>query len=101
MHKILVTGGSGLIGKRLLADLRHRAEVASIGRHDPSITDVTWIPHDFTAPQLPKLPPDSTTVVYLAQSEHFRQFPERAQDIFDVNIASVQKMLEWARKSGV
>jgi nucleoside-diphosphate-sugar epimerase len=57
--------------------------------------------HDFSWPTLPDLPHDVTTVVYLAQSEHFREFPERAQDIFDVNVANVQKMLEWARVSGV
>jgi UDP-glucose 4-epimerase len=101
MQKIVVTGGSGLIGKRFLADLSHRAEVIAIGRHNPSIGDVSWVPHNFSETNLPELPRDVDSVVYLAQSEHFREFPQQAQDIFEVNVATVQRMLDWARMSGV
>lgn len=101
MQKILVTGGSGLIGKRHLNDLLPLAEVRAVGRHDPSIAKVAWIPHDLSEPKLPELPRDTSSVVYLAQSEHFREFPGRAREIFEVNVASVQRMLDWARMSGV
>lgn len=101
MCKVLVAGGSGLIGRRLLADLLPHGEVISIGRHDPLIKGVTWVPHDFSEPQLPALPREAESVVYLAQSEHFREFPEQARDIFEVNVANVQRMLDWARISGV
>jgi nucleoside-diphosphate-sugar epimerase len=40
-------------------------------------------------------------VVYLAQSRAYRQFPENARDIFDVNVRSVLGLLEYARGSGV
>jgi len=101
MKKIIVTGGSGLIGKRLLADLSPSAEVVSIGRRDPSVAGVAWISHDLSKSTLPDLPRAIDTVVYLAQSEHFREFPEQARDIFEVNVANVQRMLDWARISGV
>jgi nucleoside-diphosphate-sugar epimerase len=100
LTRIIITGASGLIGKRLVSDLKQDANLVALGRHAPSDSDVTWIPHDFSKSTLPELPRQSTTVIYLAQSEHFRQFPERAQDIFNVNVAGVQKMLDWARVSG-
>jgi UDP-glucose 4-epimerase len=101
MKKIIVTGGSGLNGKRLLADLSPSAEVVSIGRRDPSVAGVAWISHDLSKSTLPDLPRAIDTVVYLAQSEHFREFHEQARDIFEVNVANVQRMLDWARISGV
>jgi nucleoside-diphosphate-sugar epimerase len=76
-------------------------EILSVGRHDPSIRKVSWIAHDFSEAMLPELPRDVDSVVYLAQSEHFRDFPKQARDIFEVNVANVQRMLEWARMSQV
>ena len=47
------------------------------------------------------LPNEVDTIVYLAQSDHFRDFPDKSQDIFAVNAASVLQMLDYARESGV
>jgi nucleoside-diphosphate-sugar epimerase len=46
------------------------------------------------------LPRRVDTVVHPAQSSHFRDFPERARDIFEVNVGSTARLLEWARRSG-
>jgi nucleoside-diphosphate-sugar epimerase len=40
-------------------------------------------------------------VVALAQSQYFRDFPERARDIFAVNVHAQLRLLEWSRTSGV
>ncbi|MDF0643545.1 MAG: NAD(P)-dependent oxidoreductase [Nitrospira sp.] len=101
MSRILVTGGSGLIGRSLLARLSGHAELVAVGRHHPEVSDVQWIAHDLSESTLPMLPKDVSDVIYLAQSEHFREFPEQARDIFEVNVANVQRMLDWARGSGV
>jgi len=101
MAPILVTGGSGLIGRSLLARLLQHAEVVAVGRHRPEVSGIQWIAHDLSEPALPVLPEGVSDVIYLAQSEHFREFPEQARDIFEVNVANVQRMLDWARVSGV
>jgi len=36
-------------------------------------------------------------VVHLAQSEHYREFPARAKDIYAVNVESTLNLLEYAR----
>ena len=40
------------------------------------------------------------TVIHLAQSRHYRQFPERADDIFAVNVKSTFQLLDYARRAG-
>jgi nucleoside-diphosphate-sugar epimerase len=48
-----------------------------------------------------ELPSDVDVVVHLAQSEHFRDFPLSAEDIFSVNTLSTVKLLNYAREKGV
>jgi nucleoside-diphosphate-sugar epimerase len=48
-----------------------------------------------------ELPDQADAVVYLAQSEHFREFPARALDIFQVNTVSLLRLLDYAQRSGV
>jgi len=39
-------------------------------------------------------------VIHLAQSHHYRDFPGRAPDIFDVNVGGCMALLEYARQAG-
>jgi len=39
-------------------------------------------------------------VIHLAQSEFFREFPGKAQDVFRVNTLSTLQLLDFARKAG-
>ncbi len=62
---------------------------------------VTWLYHDLSSPRLPKsMPNHVSSVVHLAQSPHFREFPEQALHIFDVNVGSTMRLLHWARTAG-
>ena len=59
---------------------------------------VTWVPHDLTDRASPQgLPERTDVVVHLAQSQHFRDFPEHATDIFEVNVDGTFRLLEYAR----
>ena len=42
-----------------------------------------------------KLPDKADAIVYLAQSDNFRNFPEKSAEIFQVNTSQVLHMLDW------
>lgn len=103
MSDILVTGGTGLIGRNLLPVLADRGRVwaTTHGAGGPHVPGVRWIEHDLAAPELPRdLPERIDTVIHLAQSSRFREFPDQAHDIFGVNVASTVALLDWARRAG-
>ena len=39
--------------------------------------------------------------MHLAQSPRYRDFPEGALDVFEVNVGSTQRLLDWACRQGV
>ncbi len=41
------------------------------------------------------------TIVYLAQSKYFRDFPNKWEDIFDINVRVPLRLADWARRVGV
>lgn len=57
--------------------------------------------HDLERLDVARLPKDVKGVIALAQSQHFRNFPERAHEIFAVNVSAHLALLEWARAAGV
>ncbi len=105
MKCCVVTGAGGLLGSHLVPALAHDWEVHAVSRHRPAGLDgpnVVWHPLDLSRRFDPsELPERADAVVYLAQSEHFREFPERALDIFEVNTVSLLRFLDYARRSGV
>lgn len=104
MPNILVTGATGLIGSSLLKPLSNLFEVHAISRSIVSkpVIDINWhyadLSHDFDVKLLPR---NVEAVIYLAQSENYRDFPKKALDIFEINTAKVLKMLDYAREIGV
>jgi len=46
------------------------------------------------------LPPHVDTVIHLAQSRRFREFPQGAADVFAINTMSTARLLDYAVKSG-
>jgi nucleoside-diphosphate-sugar epimerase len=102
MARVLITGGSGLIGSRLLRSIgpEHVTHAISRSGHMPSATHTIAL--DLSLPwSVDQLPRDVDTVVHLAQSEHFRDFPLNAQSTFAVNTQSTVKLLDYARSIGV
>lgn len=102
MAKVLVTGASGLIGACLLRSFGPEDSVYALSRSGRLPTATQTIQIDLGKPwSTDSLPRDIETVVHLAQSEHFRDFPLRAEDVFAVNTQSTVKLLDYARSIGV
>ena len=103
MTNIVLSGATGLIGQNALPMLKRDHRVTAFVR-DPRAAgsdDVQWVQYDLTDPVLPdSLPQDVDTVIHLAQSPHFREFPQRADHVFQVNVASTQRLLDWALRTG-
>ncbi len=107
---ILITGAGGFVGKRLVASLAAAGRsVVAIVRTEPSAEDrhyfagrlVKTIKADLSNLDTSHLPAGIYAVVALAQSAHFREFPERAKEVFDVNVTANLKLLDWSVRSGV
>lgn len=102
--KVLITGASGLIGRRLVQRLAPVHEVVVLARRDPQAElpdGVTWVRQDLVEPlDLERLPARLDGIVHLAQSTRYRDFPEGAEDVFEVNVHSTFRLLEHAMRTG-
>ena len=101
--RILLTGATGFIGSRVLRRVAARHEIWALyhTHPGPDLPRVWWIRHDLSLDGLPKGLPDRVDVVIqLAQSRHYREFPQRAADLFAVDTRSTFLLLEWARHAG-
>jgi UDP-glucose 4-epimerase len=102
---VLITGANGLLGKRLCNKLVGRGfSVHAVTREAPceQLDGVKYYPIDLSRPWRDSVLPDRVDVViHLAQSTKFREFPHQAMDIFNVNIESTAKLLNYAKQSSV
>jgi UDP-glucose 4-epimerase len=105
MKRCVVTGAAGLIGSHLVPALAPAWEVHAVSRHCPvgkEDLNVVWHQMDLSQEfDRRELPDHADAIVHLAQSEHFREFPQRALEIFQVNTVSLLQLLDYARSSGV
>lgn len=102
--RIVVTGANGLLGKHTLYDFANKYEVHAIVREVPSdpIQGVIYYIHDLkTDWSTEKLPEGVHAIFHLAQSELFREFPAHALDVYNVNVTSTVKLLDYAYRTGV
>src|ERR1700690_488008 len=99
----LLTGGTGFLGTALLEPLAARDEVVALHRPQtpPTHQDgVRWIAQDLAGPLVEELPDRLDAVVHLAQSRLYREFPESALDIFELNTGAAVRLFDYARRSG-
>lgn len=103
MANILLTGATGLLGSNLadeLSLLGHHVFAAT--RNLISNKNYDSVSLDLNSPwNISDLPSEIDIIYHLAQSDRFREFPDGAMDVFNVNIQSTAKLLEYARNSGV
>lgn len=105
---ILITGATGLIGRELLAVTNPDADTVALAR-DPSTIPAAasrslaqWLAVDLRDPGFASdLPGHATAIVHLAQAREYREFPEKAVDIFDVNLGATARLLDYACRAGV
>lgn len=102
--KILVTGGRGFIGQRLIDLLSKENELYCIVR-SPVIgfrENINWIVRDLLKDiDDALLPSELDSIIHLAQSRDFRNFPDKAEEIYRININSTFQLLEYGRKIGI
>jgi len=105
MSVVVITGARGLVGSHLLplfsqADELH-VLVRSRSTEYEGLPNVRQHVSDLAGHlDLSSLPPRIDSVVHLAQSPRFREFPEQALDVFDVNVSSLVRLLDYARRAG-
>lgn len=102
--KVLITGANGLLGRHTIQAIHDKYEVHAMVREMPEhpIEGVTYHVQDLKSDwSVDTLPKGVNVVFHLAQSDLFRAFPEHAIDVYNVNVTSTVKLLDYARKTGV
>ena len=100
---ILVTGGTGFIGRALVRALAAHHEVVCVVRDPARVMHaerVTVVQADFSGlPSFKDFPHRADAIVHLAQANG--SFPESANELFAVNLATTQWLAAYARRAGV
>lgn len=102
--RILVTGAAGMLGRALLERLGPEHDVVALSRRPPPSDGppgVEWVTQDLTEPlSSDALPEKVDAIAHLAQSQRYRDFPDGAGDVFEVNVHSTFRLLEYGRLCG-
>ena len=101
---VLLTGATGFTGRRVLALLAEDHDVVAIARAEPPAAlaaRATWIRQDLSsALDRRVMPARVETVVHLAQSPRFRDFPDGAADVTAVNVTAAAALADYAQAAG-
>ena len=103
MANILITGITGLLGSHLSEELSKLGHtIYGVTRRPCSKSSYKAVVIDLSSDwKISELPNNIDVIYHLAQSDKFREFPDGAMDVFNVNIQSTAKLLEYARTTGI
>jgi UDP-glucose 4-epimerase len=99
----LLTGGSGFLGTAVLSRLAARGEVIALhrpGSQPAALDGVRWVAQDLAGPLSDELPDGIDGVIHLAQSRRYREFPDGAVDVYEVNTGATVRLLDYCRRAG-
>ena len=101
---VLVTGGSGFVGRAVLRELTGHGEAVTAthtGRSgaQPALPGVTWVEWDATLEPLPRVAWDRiTAILHLAAPPNLFDFPGQAAAMYEITVAATFRLLEAARR---
>lgn len=105
MKHILITGANGLLGRSLCRRLIETCVSITAVVRSPvelPVDGIKYLHINLAAIDwIDQLPKRIDVVVHLAQSARFRDFPDSALDVFNVNVASTARLLDYAKTVGV
>jgi UDP-glucuronate 4-epimerase len=100
--RILLTGATGFVGGRLISLLGGRGhELMCLQRPGSVVPAVTPLHGDLAHSESIAALPKIDTVIHLAQSHQYRNFPVASADIFAVNTMATAHLLDLARRAHV
>lgn len=105
--KWLITGANGFIGRNLLNFLLSKEEdtvFVVLQRTAPAFRHprLQFVKGDLNGDFIPALQDvKADGLLYLAQSARFREFPQGAPDMFNVNTSAPARLADWATTKGV
>lgn len=106
--RILITGATGFIGRNLVRSLDANPKVEEIlvvGRHHEGLASdkLIRIEANLALPgwSVALRNKEVDAVLYLAQSKHYREFPEHAVNIQQVNVNAALELAHWSWERGI
>ena len=104
MNKILITGANGLLGRQTIKTFCEHHEVHALVHRLPEDRVANVVYHEIDLSKswnTDQFPQAADVIIHLAQSSRFREFPDQALDVFNVNVDSTARLLDYAKNAGV
>lgn len=104
VKSVVVSGGNGLLGRATVEKLSADFTVTALVRELPlnPYPGVEYIELDLaTEWDAGVLPKKCDVVIHLAQSNNYKDFPDSALEVYNVNLSSTLKLLDYGRRANI
>jgi UDP-glucose 4-epimerase len=101
---VLVSGGNGLLGRATIQRLSASYRVTALVRKIPKnpCLGVNYLEVDLSRDwDISDLPDQCDLIIHVAQSNNYKDFPNSALEVFNVNLTSTLKLLEYGRQAEI